>query len=1316
MTLLQSGIAKPSSGYDIDQSLRVDGFPGTTNQHLERSPSSSGNRKTFTISFWWKPSLFNKAEDDYVIKVKPNNDNQFMFNKIAGQDKISVVTEVSTSVKTLKTSRVFRDPSSWYHFVIAVDTTQATDSNRVKLYVNGVQETAFDTEEYPDQDWETCYNQSGVNQDLLWSREDSGRSPSGYFAEWHSIDGQALTPASFGETNSDTNQWVPIEVTGMTYGTNGFYQKYSATELANSFTDSSSSSHTITANGDVANARGTNLGTTSTVIDSFTSTGSDTWTCPSGVTSIEVLTVAGGGGGAGYYGGGGGGAGGIVHASSYTVVPGTVYDLTIGAGGASNPGATAQGNDGSDSVFNVNAEGSGLALTSKGGGGGGGYANPPGPDGRDGGSGGGSNSRYGNSGSAGDGGSSTQASFSGATSYGNVGGSNSTSTQTETAGSGGGGAGEAGNTDRQPGTGGNDRGGDGGDGVYFSTFSSYGDSGYFGGGGGGGGGNTSGDRQGGAGGQGGGGVGAEHNTTAAGNGTANTGGGGGGASQHNSSPGSTGGGGGSGVILIAYNKSKPGSSSIKFDGTGDYLSCADSSDWDFLPASGYTAEAWYKPITHAGTDFIIGQSVNGNNYWMLGHEDGAGLRFESYSGGSLVLNITGGEITDTDWHHIAVVRDGSDVEIFKDGTSVATGTTSSTATFAGELRIGEGSAHGAMDGYLDEIRLSNTARYTSSFTPSTTAFTADSNTKLLIHSDFDGGLGADSSGNENDFSATNLVATDKNLDSPTNNFATWNPVCTDTNVTLSEGNLKNINEGATSATIGLDSGKFYWETVVVNGTGSFIGTGIIKASALDTISSAWIGGTNSISYYPNGNIYNNGSSTSSSVPTYTTGDIVGVALDLDNFKLYFSKNGTWINSGDPTSGSTGTGSVATPSSVTWIPAAHGDNSSSAGWVANFGQDSSFAGNKTAQGNGGTGEDFYYTPPTGYKALNSSNLDDPAIALPGDYFNTVAYSGNGSTQSITTGLQPDFTWIKGRSYASNHRLIDSVRGAGERLSSNLTDAETTESNGLTSFNSDGFSVGTEGGYNNSGQTFVSWNWKAGGTASSNTDGNITSSVSANTTSGFSVVGYTGTGVASSASSGRVGHGLSVAPELIIIKSRDDAYNWVIGSNYLTSWHYILRLNDTSAEISSSGDRFNGSGPNAGFFNLGTSTETNESGKDYIAYCFHSIEGYSKVGSYAGNANNDGAFIYTGFRPAFVLAKSYDYAYDWPMVDNKRGPYNVITKGLAANSSDAELDNVANSVDFLSNGFKFRNSHTMFNGSHNYIYLAIAESPFKTSNAR
>jgi len=362
------------------------------------------------------------------------------------------------------------------------------------------------------------------------------------------------------------------------------------------------------------------------------------------------------------------------------------------------------------------------------------------------------------------------------------------------------------------------------------------------------------------------------------------------------------------------------------------------------------------------------------------------------------------------------------------------------------------------------------------------------------------------------------------------------------------------------------------------------------------------------------------------------------AIDMDAGKAWVGINNTWVNSGNP---STGANAIVTSGLTGDITPAFSD-SDAAGHdlVANFGQDSSFAGAKTAQGNGGDGEDFYYTPPTGYKALNTDNLDDPAIALPGDYFNTVIYTGNNaSPRSITgVGFEPGLVWIKDRDASYNHVWNDIVRGVGvsgtpKTIYSDSTGAEGAQNTGhVSAFNSDGFSIadGSAGNErdstNNSGEKYVSWNWKAGGTASSNTDGNITSSVSANTTAGFSVVGYTGTGVASSASSGRVGHGLSVAPELIIIKSRDDTYNWVIGSNYLTSWHYILRLNDTSAEISSSGDRFNGSGPNAGFFNLGTSTETNESGKDYIAYCLHSVEGYSKIGAVHRSRDTRRIYLY------------------------------------------------------------------------------------------
>ena len=271
----------------------------------------------------------------------------------------------------------------------------------------------------------------------------------------------------------------------------------------------------------------------------------------------------------------------------------------------------------------------------------------------------------------------------------------------------------------------------------------------------------------------------------------------------------------------------------------------------------------------------------------------------------------------------------------------------------------------------------------------------------------------------------------------------------------------------------------------------------------------------------------------------------------------------------------------------------------------------------------------------------------------------------------------------------------------------------ESEQVLSFDSDGFSLGDNDPHesfyvNRTGQTYAAWNWKGGGAAVSNGDGSITSSVSANTTAGFSIVSYGGENTQST-----VGHGLSQAVELIILKSTTLTEAWHVGSTP-QNWTTKILLNTDAAQVTN--DCWQDTAPTSSVFSLDYDSGVNQSGDSYVAYCFHSVEGYSKVGSYAGNANNDGTFIYTGFKPAFVLAKSYDYAYNWPMVDNKRGPYNVITKGLAADVSDVELDNVANSIDFVSNGFKLRNSHTMFNGSHNYIYLAFAESPFKTSNAR
>jgi hypothetical protein len=325
-----------------------------------------------------------------------------------------------------------------------------------------------------------------------------------------------------------------------------------------------------------------------------------------------------------------------------------------------------------------------------------------------------------------------------------------------------------------------------------------------------------------------------------------------------------------------------------------------------------------------------------------------------------------------------------------------------------------------------------------------------------------------------------------------------------------------------------------------------------------------------------------------------------------------------------------------------------------------------------------------------------------------YFNTVLWTGTGSAMSITgVGFKPDWVWYKGRSFAYNHGLFDAVRGTTNFLSSNQTNAEATVS-GVTAFNSDGFSLGTDAGGVGSGNTFVAWNWLGANTTASNTSGSITSTVSANPTAGFSVVSYTGTGA-----NATVGHGLGVAPKFIIIKNRSvGGTDWRVGHQSLT-WNNEIFLSLTSATNVSSG-AWNNTAPTSSVFSLGSGNYGNGSGNSIIAYCFAEVKGYSKFGSYTGNSSSDGTFVYTGFKPAFVMVKNTNYGpgTDWYIFDNKRNTYNVENLYLNPNLSAAEATGV--DTDFLSNGFKLRHSSiAMNNSSYTYIYMAFAENPFVTS---
>ena len=332
-----------------------------------------------------------------------------------------------------------------------------------------------------------------------------------------------------------------------------------------------------------------------------------------------------------------------------------------------------------------------------------------------------------------------------------------------------------------------------------------------------------------------------------------------------------------------------------------------------------------------------------------------------------------------------------------------------------------------------------------------------------------------------------------------------------------------------------------------------------------------------------------------------------------------------------------------------------------------------------------------------------------IDKPSDYFNTVLYTGNGSTQSITSlDFQPDLNWTKQRNVNQDHTLTDSIRGVGKLLFSSDTAAEYTDVNSLTSFNSDGFSVGTSGYMNTSSNTYASWNWLANGTGVANTDGDIASTVSANTTSGFSIVSYTGNG----STNQTIGHGLGVEPDFIIIKARSTTMNWPTYQKVMGNGVVFLDVTDAWASGGGYDNYWYTSGMTSSTFGISDNINTNTSSATFIAYCFAEKQGYSKFGSYTGNGDADGTFVYTGFKPAFVMVKPTSTADNWVMFDNKRDINNVNSKYLYANRNYAEgTDDL---IDFTSNGFKQRSSGGTANGSGTtYIYMAIAENPFVTS---
>ena len=567
------------------------------------------------------------------------------------------------------------------------------------------------------------------------------------------------------------------------------------------------------------------------------------------------------------------------------------------------------------------------------------------------------------------------------------------------------------------------------------------------------------------------------------------------------------------------------------------------------------------------------------------------------------------------------------------------------------------------------------------------------------------------------------------------NFGTWNPLADySSGTTFSNGNCTTAisQQNQYRACLGPaipDSGKWYIEFFIDNQSAGFPSDiGVLDGTINSNLNSgSYLSNAGSFHIEPmTGNLFSESTSGTSYTGNSGSPSSIGnsdakvaIAIDRDANKLWFAVNNTWINVGsgvgDPANGN----NPAVSSLEQNLSISHGirQATGTSKVVINCGQDSTFGGLETAGGNAdGNGfGDFFYSPPTGFLALCSANLSvsddiDPAQTdddFPSKQFGVVTYTGNGTARSFTgLGFQPDMLWIKMRNSGDHGKITDSVRGVQKALISNTTGAETTDTNGVTAFGTDGFSIGSGNQYNLNEYNFVAWCWRAGGTASSNTDGTTTVSLSANPKAGFSIITYTGTGSAGAT----IGHGLSAKPAFIIVKNRTDTDSWAIyhesiGADFYTAF--------SGAIFSNNATFWNDTEPTTSVITLGTNNRVNGSSDNLVCYAWAQIEGYSKFGEFQGNGNADGPFIYTGFRPRMLFIKRNANSHYWKIFDTARNTNNLTDNSLSWDNTDAESS--SNGIDILSNGFKLRNSNSSFNNSGSqFVYGAWGDVPFKYNN--
>jgi len=813
---------------------------------------------------------------------------------------------------------------------------------------------------------------------------------------------------------------------------------------------------------------------------------------------------------------------------------------------------------------------------------------------------------------------------------------------------------------------------------------------------------------------------------------------------------SSGGGFGFSKITVASSAAAVTTRSLRFNSSDSaYLSRTPGSAGN---RKTWTWSGWVKRTNLGYQIIFVGRS--GSEYNYLSFDTNDELAFRSYLGGWQLDLMTTAKFRDPSaWYHILVnvnttAATSSDrASIYVNGTKV---TTFSTATYPSQntdLVINAAYEHNLgrfpvandygnfmlanihfIDGYAyDPSYFGETNATTGVWDPKTYTGSYGSQGWFLNFADNSSttsgsntGIGKDTSGNGNYWNSSGLSVTagsgnDSLIDFITNgsqtdtglggevvgNYATFNALALNGN-TLSNGNLNYLAGSAnkpTLTTIGIpNTGKWYVEFTDVDSTsGSFIaGVGIASVSVssfLGLDANGWSYQTHS----SNAGYHNNGVfTTTGRINGAGSNTIVGIAIDRDAQKIWFSVNGTFVNSGAPASGTNAQYSNL-PTSGELFPGA--STGSSQNIVYNAGQRA-----------------FAYTAPSGFKALCTANLPTPTIAKGSDYFDVKLYTGNGSTQTISgLNFSPDWVWTKSRSVGNSHAIWDTVRGVEKRLIPNDTVLEATRAGGLTAFTSDGFTHGNDATGNDSSTTYAAWCWDAGSSTVSNTQGSITSQVRANASAGFSVVGWS----SSQSTPHTVGHGLGVAPAMIIVKSRGLTSNWHVGHTSL-GWTKTLYLQLTNAADTHPA-YWNDTAPTSTIFSIGN---TGQLGGNNIAYCFAPVSGYSSFGSYTGNGSADGPFVFTGFRPRWIMFKRTNDTSNWTIVDTQRDTYNLVVNKLFADTSTQEnvsnpagVDATNNRLDILSNGFKHRDGNTWTNGlGSTYIYAAFAESPINYSRAR